>query len=77
MLYSPLLEIQVVIIISIPVIISILVFISLILSPAKFILPALFPNISFLAIPVNLIILSYRLRHYWDRYPRLLYQYLS
>jgi hypothetical protein len=66
-----------VIVISIPAIIFTLVFISLIPSPAKPILFVLFLNIFFPAILINLIILSYRLRYYQDRYPRLLYQYLS
>jgi hypothetical protein len=64
MLYSPLPEIQMVIVTPTPAIISILALISLILSPAKPILLILFPNISFLVISVNPINLSHRLRYY-------------
>jgi hypothetical protein len=64
-------EIQVVIITSTLAIIFALVFRSLIPSPAKPILPILLPNIFFLVILVNLIILSYKLKYYRDYYPKL------
>jgi hypothetical protein len=66
-------EIQIVIVISTPAIISALALIFLILFLAKPTLLALFPNIYFLVIFINLIILSHRLRYYQDRYSRLLY----
>jgi hypothetical protein len=72
-LYYPLAEIQVVIVISTQVIITSLVFISLIPFPFKPTLPVLFPNIFFPAILVNLIILSRKLRYYRDYYLKLLY----